>query len=298
MYQTTVRDISKGKLSFVVYLCNHCNLNCYGCNRWCNLVKEPQFYAYDDIVCDVTKIVSKGDCRYVGLSGGEPLLYPRIIDLIYTLGELKTKYPDLKWTSIETNCKRLLKMPPEFYQALKDTDTFILFTKYPHSSGIDYDAIIKKLDDEHIRYQNQMWMLDDDVKATRDIFKRYYIFSDPVCGDLTNYQKINMIKYYKHCYNVCNSLWQGRLYKCAMAPFIDTLNQFCKTDIKLEHRITEDDFGDYITVDEYTSVAQFNKWLVKPSPLCRYCQMDKTYSFGWYISKSDSAGKMISFVKK
>lgn len=298
MFPTTVRDISKGKLSFSVYLCNHCNLNCYGCGRWCNLVKHPQFYAYDDIVRDVTKVVSKGNCRYVSLSGGEPLLHPRIIDLIYLLGELKAKYSDLKWTAIETNGKRMLKMPAEFYQALKDTDTFILFTRYPSSSKIDYNAIAAKLDSENIKYQNQLWQTIDDPRAVRFTFKHDGMNAYPIDGDLTDYQKINFTKYYKTCINVCVNLWQGKIFKCSKAGFIDILNDFCNTDIKLEHNISEDDPGDYITVDEYTDIQQFVKWVVKPSPLCRYCQIGETYDFGWYISKDDSVGKLISFIKK
>lgn len=265
----------KGKMfKFDIFLVNFCNLNCKWCARWCNIVKHRQIYKTDNIVKDTLCILDKHiKLDAIGLSGGEPLLHPDATELLRFIGECKLKY-NIKYLSIQTNCKRLLRMPDEFFNLLRKYDIEVNYTKYPKESGINYDEVFRRLHDEKIRYINTMKRFNEaDDYIKNDFLMEQLDFSK-------NAKKLN--RKCIMCTRACPSLWQGRLYKCANLPFIDILNDNCGTNFE------EVENSDYICVENvkdvnqllymYTTVSNFEK---------KYCQNYKYTWTSWSVGKNN-----------
>ena len=61
----------------------HCNLKCRYCVGFHNISK-PHIYEFEDLKKDLEQIKSSQlNLTQVTLSGGEPLLYEKIIDVLY-----------------------------------------------------------------------------------------------------------------------------------------------------------------------------------------------------------------------
>ncbi len=69
---------------FVISLTNSCNLSCRGC--WVSTKAPKTEISYETLCSIIDECKSKGT-RFFGLLGGEPLLYPRLMDVI-------KKYPE------------------------------------------------------------------------------------------------------------------------------------------------------------------------------------------------------------
>lgn len=243
---------------FDIFLVNYCNLNCKWCSRWCNVVKHRQIYKTEDIIRDTLNICSNVNTNYIGYNGGEPLLHPDIIELVKFLGELHRCF-NVK-THILTNGKKILSMSDDFFKAVRENHVTISYTQYPESSGIKYDEIFKRLDDEQIKYSanSVLWGLPKGFVTETFCTAKYALDKS------TDHSHDR--EFYLSCPRVCPSLWQGKLYKCCNTPFIDTLNDNCNTDFE----IIEND--DYLKIENIKSNKQLAKWYSEPSHFCStYC---------------------------
>lgn len=264
-------------ISFNIYLTNYCNLRCKYCCRYCNITKHPQNYKTEDVISDMLHIANKIKLFLIRYNGGEPLLHPDIVELCKFLGKYKQKF-DIPHTSIYTNGKKILSMPDEFFKILRQYQIGIDYTKYPKSSGIDYNEIIKRLDDENISHCNFIGdtrgLPDEGVVKSFGAL-RFYPNSTNQLSKLA----------YSTCTNVGPSLWLGKIYKCCNTPFIDTFNDVCNTDLKL----TQIDDYTSSTCTDCISVADVNtenliEWVKHPSYFCsKICPKFKGKSISWQI---------------
>ena len=71
------------KLGFRFHVCEHCNLNCKGCNNFSPLA-NPEFIDVTELQRDLSRLgdIFGHECDYIYLSGGEPLLHPNIIGIM------------------------------------------------------------------------------------------------------------------------------------------------------------------------------------------------------------------------
>ena len=267
------RQVANHELAFCAYIINYCNLNCHGCSRWCNITKNRLIYKYDDVCRDSLNILSKTkNTIFFGYSGGEPLIHPEITGLCEFLGDCRKKF-NIPYVSLATNCKRLLKMPDEFFKAMREGQIHLVFSLYP-GSKINYEECFKRLKDEHIDFNNfteiDRQPIDD---LTEEFFPTQFVLP-------ANYDKKAGAFSYIKCGVVCPNIWMGNIYKCCNLSFIQTVNDNFDAGIELK----PDD--DYIPVEKYTEDSYF-KWLAKPSHFCSaYCHQAKTLREPWHIGKN------------
>ena len=91
---------------FILHVCDHCNLNCAGCNHLSNLAK-PRFVDRDTLKRDMVQIHKvHGDVPRIGIMGGEPLLHP---DIMGILKDARDVFPESRLL-LSTNgvlCKKM-----------------------------------------------------------------------------------------------------------------------------------------------------------------------------------------------
>ena len=105
----------------------HCNLTCRGCSsvspiarKWC--LEEASLSR------DLGRFVSLGiSIRNVNILGGEPLLHPKIVDLMRCV---KRHFPNTK-LGILTNGLLLPKMCGNFWEACRELDVRLSVTLFP-----------------------------------------------------------------------------------------------------------------------------------------------------------------------
>ncbi len=79
-----VRQIRREKLGFEINLADHCNLNCQSCNHFFPIA-EQYYLPVEKFEKDMLRIVEQtgGDIERIWLIGGEPLLHPDLVKIIY-----------------------------------------------------------------------------------------------------------------------------------------------------------------------------------------------------------------------
>lgn len=118
----------KPALSYLeVHLVDHCNLNCKGCDHFCPIADkwfaDSNSYARD--LQQIRKLFSR--IYQICLLGGEPLLHPKIADFLFITRSCFPK-ADIR---IMTNGILLDSMPDSFWDACRETHTWIIFDVYP-----------------------------------------------------------------------------------------------------------------------------------------------------------------------
>ncbi len=124
---------------FGIAISSHCNLNCKGCDVYAPLAKK-EFVSYDQFCKDMKKLKDLAPDRDFDtiFIGGEPLLNPELVQIMYKADEF---FPNGK-RAILTN-GLLEKIGDDFGQAIKDTKVKFGITKYP--ININFKYIEKKL---------------------------------------------------------------------------------------------------------------------------------------------------------
>jgi MoaA/NifB/PqqE/SkfB family radical SAM enzyme len=202
-----------------------------------------------------------GNIERLSLLGGEPLLHPNLVEIL----NIPRKYFKSGLINILTNGVLLLKQSKEFWETCKKNDIEIYITKYPIKLDFVQIEHLAELYGVRLVYEGQTSV---SVKTLR---------LKPL--DINGKQKI---KYnFTHCYmsNYCVQLYQGRIYTCAVIPYVKYFNkQFGQ---KLE--VTE---KDYIDIYQVKNINEIFEFLCKPMPFCRYCNIKKMkFGLDWSISR-------------
>lgn len=254
----------RDKLVFEIHLVEHCNLNCKGCDNFSPLA-EKEFTDINIFNNDFKRLseIFNNEAERILLLGGEPLLHPQINEF---LSSARKYFPSAK-IELVTNGMLLLQQNDQFWKSCKDNNIVVMNTKYP--INLDFDKIEK-------------------LAASNDVIFKYFggtgeiqktLFCLPM--DLEGKQDVqkNFIKC--HRANNCISLVDGKLFTCTIAPNIRHFNKyFNKNLIVSEH--------DYIDIYKAQSKQQILKFLSKPIPFCKYCNIEKTSgNLNWEVSKKD-----------
>ncbi len=263
--------------SLEVNLTDHCNLSCYGCDHASPLNPEG-YLSPEELARDLAALAKAYHVFEFMLTGGEPLLHPRLLEVIDTIrasgvaekirlvtnGVLLHKAPEGLWTRIDK----------------------IWVSVYP--------GVKRKLSHEEIRALADRAGVFVYYKAT-DEFTAKLLHSENRDPELVR-------AIYSTCTlrTSCHTIHKGRYYKCSPSPFIpDWLRRV---------GIAPPDFsGDSVPVRNNPDLGkQLAAFLASPEPLtaCRYClgcigksmpsrQMNKAAAQQWVAERDPDVGELI-----
>lgn len=255
--------VPNGRLRFEFSLAAHCNLNCAGCSHFSPLAKE-EFPDFEESKRSFQHLgaLFDGECEYIHLLGGEPLLNPRCEDYLrlarscFPKGEIY----------LVTNGLLLPKMPDSFFETCRENRVIISVTPYPIS--LDHGVIRRKCDDFGVEFE----LFGEEVPKTH--FNRLLL-------DISGSQ--DCAENYRRCpySNVCLFLYKGRMYPCGIGAHMRLFERHFSAGLQL----TEADSVDIFSV---RSGADLLYQLCKPVPMCRYCRQDRWQELSpWGHSKQN-----------
>jgi len=247
-----------------IHPADHCNLSCRGCNTFSPIVKEC-FADIENIKKDLTRLsnLAGGEIGSLTISGGEPLLHPRLPEL---MEYARSCFPGRK-LQIITNGILLTKMSEEFWLSCKNNDIIISLTYYPIEINV-----------ENIRELAKSYCVELIFQDDTDIREKtmYFTALDPS-------GKQNISESYRFCFmsNYCFVLENGKLYTCPIIAHMKYFNSYFAQNFKVSEI-------DYIDIYKAKSIDEILTFFCKPMPFCRYCNKKKRVSgLKWSVSKKD-----------
>lgn len=251
-YKNVKKFIPQQKLSFQFDTVSHCNINCKCCDHFCPIAKK-EFIDIDLLKKDLHRLFelsNQGELiQQIKISGGEPLLHPMIQEIIIYIRGLFPK-ADV-W--LLTNGLKLQSADDTFFSVLHDNNVVVAITKYP--INIDYELIDSKLRKNNVKvfYWN---------KTALKKMNQYRL-------DIEGKQ--NPIQMFAHCHRPisCITLKNGRLYPCTLCPNADKFNEFFNKNLVISDK-------DSISIYDSNNFDEILKFLSKPIPFCKYCNIDGT----------------------
>lgn len=250
--------IPRKKLQFEVDIASHCNLNCKCCSQF-SCIAEEEYIDIDQMRRDFERLgkIFNGECERIYLIGGEPLLYPRIVECM----EIARTYFPVGKISVFTNGILLQSCKEDFWEACRNNRITIIVTKYP--IDLDYERILEKVSEERV---------DFEFFGTSEDFK----FMTNMGLDLDGGQDIS--ESFVNCNeaNNCVKLQNGKLYTCTRPAAIYKFNAYFHENLKVSET-------DYIDIYKTESSDEILERLAVPIPFCRYCNQSKEgkYAMPW-----------------
>ena len=233
-------SILRGEYYFTIITTFDCNLQCKNCMNCSPLFgkKNLNFPEIDfEKTCKSLKYIKNLGFRMVNISGGEPLLYPKIFDLIRYCNNLGL------CTTVNTNGLLIpkIKIPDDILSLLKSNKMrFIVSLKgkyFDNSKGIDF------LEKNKLSYR----------------------FSD--IGNYEFYkvkitkEKNLVIKPIFKCIHCCPQIVNDKIYFCSVA--------FRKEIFNLDY--VENDL--VFKFDTFKSIKEISNMVMKKFKLCRNCSL-------------------------
>lgn len=242
-----------------MHLVNHCNLNCRGCSHMSNL-SPVDFIEEDYFEKEIEILNGKFNVQTIRLMGGEPLLHPRISQLIALTRDI------LSHSRIElvTNGLLLVKMTDEFWKIIRDKDIVVSVSSYKPTMHIS-DGIIELFERHNIKY-----IFDISSKQKDD--KNYVFEFHKGLGNKKTHDgnKSSKVCFGKNCYFYKDF----KISKCAYPALIHLLNDKFSTSYVVE----QDDFIDVRDINDGWDAL---KKLTEPMDFCSYCIEERPHKFEW-----------------
>jgi len=236
---------------------SHCNLRCYGCDHFCAFAPRG-FASVESLRPDLALLSRYAHVGRFKIVGGEPLLHPRLLDLVRSVRESGLA----EEVRIGTNGLLLARQPDAFW---RDVDSVVV-TVYPASASRLDLALFRRRAERH---------------GTDLVVIRRPLFREPVVDfPIEDARLVRRISTSCVMGRFCHTLKNGRLFRCTVASCIDYyLNRlgyattFVETDgLRLEER------GDmpariraYLRSDRPLGACQF--CLGSVGPIVPYRQM-------------------------
>lgn len=248
--------------ALIVNICDHCNLNCRGCDHF-SPIAEERFIPAEEIGKDLARIreILDDNIRLISVMGGEPLLHPELVTI---LQQARNIFPTTE-IRLRTNGTLLLKQDERFWECCRENNIEINVTKYPIAFAYDKAGEIALA--HGVRY---VYNGGGDEEKTMG----HYPLN--LNGDC------NPTESFAHCFhanNDCNMLSNGRLYPCTVAPNIPIFNK--KYGVKIP--LTKEDGMDIYAI---SGKRELMERLSRPMPICRYCDvLHRTFDHKYGPSK-------------
>lgn len=219
-------------ISYVeMVLTTFCSLNCRGCSALMEYYSKREHIDLEKNIKSLSNLIDASDSiEHLRLLGGEPLLYPKLYDILVYL----SKQDKVKKVTIVTNGTFLLK--DNVIKILKNDKFYVFISNYGNVS-FKRDELINQLKNDNIKYT-----LGDKELTWAD-------FGNLECR---NKKQKQLKKQYTSCRMMCNSLINGQLHHCPRSSHGTNINK-----IQLKEK-------DYINLlDKNLNKKQLRKKLIK-----------------------------------
>ena len=262
---TQKKRLSKRKqFRFDIPITDHCNLNCKHCWTF-SPIAEKTFLDVQTISSDLHKLseIVDGEVSDILLAGGEPLLHPKLIEI---MDAVRKYFPNVEMALI-TNGTLLNKQSDEFWNACRRNRIKITITRYPIK--LDFQSLKNKAENEAVQLEywggenepiKSMWKLPFDLNGTQDLEHSWK---------------------YCHSANYCMRLANGKIYPCGQIYSVGHFNKYFNTNMEVSE-------NDVLELDSVRTLDEILTFASTPPPFCRYCKKkDITYGLKWELSKKE-----------
>ncbi|MBP3701968.1 MAG: 4Fe-4S cluster-binding domain-containing protein, partial [Lachnospiraceae bacterium] len=249
------------RLRFEFALASHCNLNCAGCSHFAPLSGEsyPDLEESRQAFARLSQLFG-GECEYIHLMGGEPLLNPQCTEYLCMAREA---FPRGE-IYLMTNGVLLPKMEDAFYQICRENNIIISVTHYP--IALDQEAIRARCQAHGVRFE----YFRGDAPQTH--FQRYLLDPEGRQDGETNFARC------PHA-NSCLFLYENRMYPCGIGAHMRIFEAYFHKGMELPEEDGVDIYG-------VRSGRDLLYRLAKASPRCRYCNVERWEEQApWRVSK-------------
>lgn len=246
-----------------VHICDHCNLNCKGCEHYSSLAK-PSFADLDVIERDLRRLSELFEnIEQIYLLGGEPLLHERVNDFVNMTREI---FPRTR-LYLMTNGILVTRMNEDFWKTLSKANCTLLCDSYP--INLDVEKIESRAAEHRVKLE---WM-----PVTEKFFK--------IPLDLTQSQ--DPAKSFNRCRGLsnCAIVREGKLYGCAHIAYADILQEEFADQASLES-ITPSS-ADFIDIFAAADGDEVIDRLMSPVPWCGHCDFDSFSTYEWGRTNRD-----------
>ena len=165
-----------------VHVVDHCNLRCRGCIHFAPLA-ERRFLDEGDYARDLAMLSGvagiEGYLRAVVLMSGEPLLHPRLPEVM----RLTRRYLPSTPVLLSSNGLLLRGMSDEFWETLVDCGIELTLSAYP--LGMDYQALLELARQRGVVAGDGDWLPLDGIDSTAQI-DRFRRRLHPLCRFCNN----------------------------------------------------------------------------------------------------------------
>jgi hypothetical protein len=241
------------------HLVEHCNLNCAGCDHFSPLAAE-EYACLETVEKDMARLseLTRGNIKEIRLIGGEPLLHKDVAAFFPVV----RKYFPKSRILLFNNGILLAKQPDGFWESCKEHGIVLFVTRYPIK--IDTEAIEAKCSQYGLQFLHPPGIRDDEMYR---------------CV-LSLEGKGRVKENWKHCFhNHWTFLSRGRIYPCPFYANIRHFNRYFNKELPLTER-------DSIDIYAARDIKEIMRFLSKPIPGCRYCDIGAySYGHGWSVSK-------------
>lgn len=236
-----------------VHVVEHCNLNCKGCSHFSS-VAQPEFLDYKEYKKALPYLARiEKSIGQLQLIGGEPLLHPRLPELI----KLTRSYlPNTKITILSNGILFLseekLREKVDFIDACKSNDVLIKITKYP---CVNYEAVENNLRNAGLNF---IVLADKGLHASWGRFPLYKNGFKHISNHL-KFLKLTRCDSFN-----CLQLVGTKIYPCCHAAYIRHINKYFNLNFELIK-------GDAVDLTKIKNSIPVRKLLFMSTPFCKYC---------------------------
>jgi MoaA/NifB/PqqE/SkfB family radical SAM enzyme len=230
-----------------VYATEHCNLNCKCCTAFSPIARET-FLNVESYKNDMAKLteITGGKLSSFFVTGGEPLLHPRLLDIF---GIAREFFPETN-ISFMTNGILLLKMPETFWEQCGRYAVDINISRYP--INLDIEKIREKGKVHNIKVDyvggsdvpvKLMWKYPLDMEGKQPLSRSY-----DICSQI----------------NQCITMKDGKIYACNTIAGIEHFNRYFNKELEVAEK-------DVLELHKVKDVNEIYEYLRAPKPFCKYC---------------------------
>ena len=245
-------DLSKPRMKqFDVNLVDHCNMKCKGCLRFSNLVMEPFYANFNQMINDWKRIKQLfWGVERIKLMGGEPLLNPELCKYIE---QARNIFPDAD-IMVTTNALLINENCTELFETMKKYNCFFDISLYK--------PMEKRIEEvEKILMNNCVWYIVNDSKG--DFYK--------VMSKTPDYDADKM---YQACVaKNCHHLREGRISVCSRPQYAHIINERYGVSLPT-------DSGVWNIYDENIDAWELDDKLSSSFDACKYCAPPVSYEWG------------------
>ena len=249
-----------------VQVCDHCNLRCAGCLHFAPLA-ERRFLDLDEYEHDLERLSSiEGIGGYFGtvvLMGGEPLLHPRVADVV----RMTRRHLPEEHIGLCTNGLLLRRMGDDFWDAIMTCDVELALSPYP--IPVDYAALV-----ELAREKGAWVTFNGDITGTcerKEAFLRLALDPEGACDPVRSFTSCPVG-------GRTLQLARGAIWPCQVAAHHQSFAQRFGYDM-------HDDPDDALPLDAIRSTDDIETFRRRSHPMCRYCDNDALAVVPWERSE-------------